>query len=137
MPPDNAATVAAGTPVEFPRNGPTDGATALRLTAATFSLPAIGVYEVSWQVSVTEPGQLVLTLNGNELDGAPLGELDTVAGRATGTSLITNTVLIETTVIDSVLEIRNPTGNTPALTITPSAGGTQAASAWLVIKRLL
>ena len=123
--------------MDFPRNGPTDGTTAIRLTADTFELPAIGVYEVSWQVSVTEAGQLVLTLNGNELDGDPPGELDTVAGRATGTSLITNTVLIETTVIDSVLEIRNPTDNTTALTITPIAGGTEAASAWLVIKRLL
>ena len=123
--------------MDFPNDGPTDGTTAIRLTADTFELPAIGVYEVSWQVSVTEPGQLVLTLNGNELDGDPPGELNTVAGRATGTSLITNTVLIQTTVIDSVLEIRNPTDNTVALTITPLAGGTEAASAWLVIKRLL
>ena len=121
--------------MDFPNDGPTDGVTASRLGPDTFNLPAIGVYEVSWQVSVTEAGQLVLALNGNELDGL-LAPLDTVAGRATGTSLITNTVLIETTVIDSVLEIRNPTGNATALTITPIAGGTKPASAWLVIKRL-
>ena len=135
MPPDNAATVAAGGAVDFPNDGPTDGVTAVRGGADTFTLPAIGVYEVSWQVSVTEAGQLVLFLDGDELDGSS-GELNTVAGRATGTSLITNTVLIETDVINSVLEIRNPTGNSPALTITPVAGGTKAASAWLVIKRL-
>jgi len=136
MPPDNAATVAVGGAVDFPQDGPTDGVTAVRLTADTFRLPAIGVYEVSWQVSVTEAGQLVLTLNGNQLDGDPPGELNTVAGRATGTSLITNTVLIQTDVIDSVLKIRNPADNSTALTITPFAGGTESASAWLVIKRL-
>ena len=97
------------------------------------TLPAIGVYEVSWQVSVTEPGQLVLGLD----TGAGAVEVPaTVAGRATGTSQISNHVIITTTVADTKLTIRNPSGNSTALTITPLAGGTHAVSASLVIKQL-
>lgn len=132
MPSDNAAPVAAGTDVDFPQNGPTDGGI-VRASADTFTLSAIGTYEVSWQVSVTEPGQLVVALDS----GAGAIELGhTVVGRATGTSQLSGHVLITTTVINSILSVRNPTGNSPALTITPVAGGTRPVSATLVIKRI-
>jgi hypothetical protein len=128
MPPDNAATVAAGSDVAFPRDGVSSGAI-VRTSASTFVLTAIGVYQVSFEVSISEPGQLMLTLDGIELP-------DTVVGRATGTNQLTGTFLVETTAVGSVLTVRNPTGNTPALTITPLAGGTRAVSAHLVITRL-
>jgi hypothetical protein len=130
MPPDNSATVGAGGDVDFPRNGPTIGGSGiLRATADSFFLSAIGIYQVLFQVSVTEAGQLVLTLNGNELPY-------TVVGRATGTSQIVGMALVETTSINSILTVRNPAGNSPALTITPLAGGTKPVSAHLVITRL-
>jgi hypothetical protein len=113
--------------VDFPRDGATNGISGL--TASEFNLPAIGVYEVSWQVSISEPGQLVLWLNGAELP-------ETVAGRATGTSQIVNQVLLTTTSANSILSVRNPSGNSTALTVTPSAGGTHAVSASLVIKQI-
>ena len=127
MPPDNAAPVAAGTAVAFPQDGAASGIS--RGGPDTFVLAQIGVYEVSWQVSITEAGQLVLAVDGTEL-------AHTVAGRATGTSQITNHVLITTTSVNSVLSVRNPTGNVTALTVTPLAGGTQPVSASLVIKQL-
>lgn len=132
MPGDNPATVAAGAAVEFPENGPaTAGVT--RASASTFTLVAIGTYEISWQVSVTEAGQLDLWLDS----GAGAVELaQTVVGRATGTSQIVGSTLITTTVTNSVLSVRNPSGNSPALTITPVAGGTHAVSATLTIKQL-
>lgn len=80
-------------------------------------------------MSVTEPGQLVLTLNGNELDF-------TVVGRATGTSEIVGIALVHTDTADTVLTVRNPSGNSTALTITPLAGGTSAVSAHLSIIRI-
>ncbi len=132
MPGDNSATVAVGAAVDFPQNGPISAGIA-RTSVDMFTLSAIGTYEVSWQVSVTEPGQLVLALDS----GAGAVELaHTVVGRATGTSQISGHVLITTTVIDSVLSVRNPTGNSTALTITPLAGGTRPVSATLVIKRI-
>jgi len=130
MPGDNAATVGAGADVEFPRDGPSSGSGLIfGITTSTFNLTDIGVYDVFFQVSASEPGQLILTLNGVDLPY-------TVAGRATGTSQITNTVPVRTTSVNSILTVRNPAGNTPALTITPLAGGTRAVSAHLFIKRI-
>ena len=87
MPPDNAATVAVGTDVDFPQDGPTSGGTITRLGSNSFNLGAIGTYEVLFQVSVSEAGQLILTLNGADLTY-------TVVGRATGTSQIIGMALL-------------------------------------------
>lgn len=57
MPGDNAAPVAAGTAVQFPRDGPTSGEIT-RMGASVFNLKEIGTYEVQFQVPVTEAGQL-------------------------------------------------------------------------------
>jgi hypothetical protein len=129
MPGDNAATVAAGTDVQFPQDGPISGAVITRSSASTFNLAAIGTYQVMFQVSVNEPGQLILELNGADL-------AYTVVGRATGTNEIVGMSLVQTTLINSILSVRNPAGNSPALSITPLAGGTRPVSAHLVITRL-
>jgi hypothetical protein len=128
MPPDNDATVAAGDPVSFPENGPADG-TITRVNESSFTLADIGTYQVTFQVSVTEPGQLELSLNGLALPA-------TVVGRATGTSQLVGESLVTTTTADEVLEVVNPFGNSPALTITPFGGGTHPVGASLVIQQL-
>jgi len=94
-----------------------------------FTLGNIGTYQVMFQVSVSEAGQLELTLNGNEL-------AYTVVGRATGTSQLVEMALVQTTAVDSTLTVRNPAGNSTALTITPVAGGTSPVSAHLVITEI-
>lgn len=129
MPPDNAATVAPGEDVEFPEDGPSGGGEITRVGASSFNLAEIGAYQVLFEVSVTEPGQLVLTLNGADIPY-------TVVGRETGTSQIVGMSIIETTAANSVLTVRNPDGTAAPLTVTPLAGGTRAASAHLVIVRL-
>jgi len=130
MPGDNTATVAAGTAVQFPQNGASNGVIT-RLTASTFNLPNVGVYLVLFQVSITEAGQLEVALGG-------VGQGSTVAGRATGTSQIVGISLVPTTSINNVLSIINPLGNSPALTITPFAGdsSTNPVSAHLVIAQI-
>jgi len=129
MPEDNATPVAAGTAVEFPQDGPASG-TIVRNNATQFILPDIGMYEVNFQVSVTEAGQLVVVVDGSE-------QAYTVVGRNTGTSQIVGLCLVETTLLDSVLSINNPLGSATALTITPIAGGVDPVSAHLVIKRVV
>jgi hypothetical protein len=130
MPGDNSSTIPVGTSVSFPNVGPVDGSgTILQLTPTTFQLTAIGTYEVTFQVSVTEPGQLELVLNGSPLPY-------TVVGRSTGTSQLIGESLVTTNIVNTVLGVQNPSGNSNALTITPIAGGTTAVSASLVIKRL-
>ena len=130
-PPDYAATIAADSALDFPNTGSTSGPTITRLSVGQFNLSEIGSYEVFWQASVTEPGQLMLRINN-------IIQSQTVSSRSTGTSLIINDVIITTTVINSILEVINPPGNTPALTITPSDGQlTHAPATSLVIKKLL
>ena len=129
MPPDNAATVAPGTDVSFPQNGPIANTNIGRLGPSSFHLGPIGTYQILFQVSVTEAGQLLLTLNGQDLE-------ETVAGRATGTSQIVGMALVTTTTVNSTLTVRNPAGNATALTVTPLAGGTSPVSAHLVITQL-
>ncbi len=129
MPNDNAATVAPGTDVSFPQDGPNLGSGIARTGPSSFNLAQIGTYQVLFQVSVTEPGQLILTLNGADL-------AYTTVGRATRTSQIVGMAIVETTVINSILTVRNPSGTAAALTITPLAGGTRPVSAHLVITRI-
>ena len=129
IPPDNAATVAPGTDVSFPQDGPNNGSDISRITAHSFNLALIGTYQVLFEVSVDEAGQLILTLNGADL-------AYTVVGRAAGTTQIIGTVIVTTTSINSVLTVRNPAGNSTALTITPLAEGTRPVSAHLVITQI-
>lgn len=128
MPPDNAAPVAPGEDVSFPNDGVT--ATGItRVDDSSFNLTAVGTYLVLFQVSVTEAGQLILTLNGADLPY-------TVVGRATGASQIVGTAIVTTAAENSVLTVRNPEGTADALTITPVAGGTRSVSAHLTIVQL-
>ena len=130
MPPDNAATIAPGADVQFPQDGPTSGTGVITRTgASTFNLSAIGTYQVMFQVSVVESGQLVHVLNGVE-------QSYTVVGRAIGSSQIVGMALITTSVVNSILSVRNPGGNSNALTIAPLAGGNNPSSAHLVITLL-
>ena len=91
-----------------------------------FILGAAGVYEVTWQVPVVEPGQLALALNGAFLS-------QTVVGRSTGTTPILGHVLITALAGDS-LSIVNP--GQSWLTIDANAGGTLPTPPTLVIKRI-
>jgi hypothetical protein len=129
MPPDNSATVAPGTDVSFPEVGPTSGSSITSTGPSSFNLTTIGTYQVMFQVSVSEAGQLILTLNGAEV-------AYTAAGRAASTSQIVGVSLVTTTIINSILTVRNPAANSLALTITPLAGGTVPVSAHLVITQI-
>jgi len=127
MPSDNAAVVAPGNAVFFPQIGSTAGVivpTNPGAMSSTFLLPVIGTYLVQFQVSVTEAAQLMLRLNGALV-------ANSVVSRATGASQLVGISLLTTTVVNSILEVINPPGNTPApgITITPLAGGTGAMPA--------
>jgi hypothetical protein len=125
---DNSPPVAAGGAVVFARNGSTSG-TATRLGPSSFNLPVIGTYLVLFQVDVTAAAQLMLRLNGGLV-------LDSVVGRATGSSQITGMSLVTTTLVNSVLEVINPPGNATTIAVPPDDGGTQPISAHLVIIRI-
>jgi hypothetical protein len=127
-PPDIAATVGAGTDVPFAHNGPkTAGIT--YAANGQITIATAGVYRIEFIASVTEPGQLELTQNGVQIPS-------TVYGRATGTSEISGQATLSVAAGD-ILTLRNPSGNSPALTFTPTAGGTHAdVSASILIQQL-
>jgi hypothetical protein len=130
MPPDNPAPVAPGTAVSFPNAGPTSGTDIVQSNATTFTLAAAGIYLFTFQVSVTEAGQLALAQNGVQL-------AQSVVGRATGTSQIFGTSMV-TAAAGDFLQVINPFSAPSALTITPNAGNfpNPPVSAHLTILRL-
>ena len=128
MPNDDAATIASGDAISLPdSSASTEDIT--RLDDTTFTLVNTGTYLITYQASIDEPGQLGLSLNGSLIPYS-------VSGRATGTNQIYNSVIIEVTTANSTLSLVNPEGNTTALTLTPSAGGTHPVTAHLVIVKI-
>lgn len=126
---DNPVIIEPGADVIFPQDGPSSGTIITRTGPGSFQLAEIGTYQVFFQVSISEEGQLVLTLNGQELDY-------TVVGREAGTSQVIGMAIVTTTEADSLLTVRNPAGNAAALTMTPFAGGASPVSAHLIITQI-
>jgi hypothetical protein len=129
MPSDNAVILGAGADIDFPQNGPSGGTNVTRTSTSAVNLAKVGTYSVTFQVSINEPTQLVLTLNGTEL-------AYTTVGRATGTTQLTGTCLIQTSVVNSTLTVRHPAASSNAVTITNMAGGPGPVSAHLVIMQV-
>lgn len=130
---DYAATIAPGARMPFPQNGPTTAGGITRIDNSSFTLPAIGTYEVAFQVHTTEPGQMQLELNGLALANTTAVNMNPTAG---GHPIIGH-FFITTTSVSSVLAVINPAGNATALTITPANGSlTHANSQVLTIKQL-
>lgn len=121
--------VAPGADVSFPLNGAIANTDIGRVSNTSFLLAETGTYLITYQASVTEAGQLVLTLNGAELPY-------TVVGRTATGAEIVGTTILTTTADNAVITVRNPATNTDPITLTADAGGSNAASAHLVIVRL-
>jgi hypothetical protein len=121
---DDVVTVAPGIDVGFPLDGPVSGSTIVRTGLSSFTLTEIGTYQILFQVSAIEAGQLILTLNGVELDY-------TIVGSA-GDSQIVGMALVDTTGINSTLTVRNPVGSLTDVILSPLDGET-TVSAHLVI----
>jgi hypothetical protein len=131
---DYGTVVAAGAPVPFPRNGASAGGIT-RTGPDTFALLHIGVYEVTWRVQTYEAGQLQLGVGAG-----PTLVPESTAGNQNptlGGHEIFGQVVITTTTVNSTIQVLNPPGNSPALTIVPADGSsTHANSQTLVVKQL-
>lgn len=137
---DYAATIAAGTPVHFPKNGPVAGSDVIRSAIATaptlagFTAVSTGIYEVSWAVAFLEAGQLQLAILTAGPTYTPIANTCSFSGA--GTQENTNRVLVALNAGDSIALI-SPAGNTPALTVqTADGSSTHAQAANIVISRV-
>jgi hypothetical protein len=136
---EGEATIAIDAPFPFDTNGPgTAGVVRQGAAPDTFTLVAAGTYDISWMVPVDEPGQTALYVDDPEASGLfpPTSfRPETLAGRATGTSQITNRVIITTAAPNANIRIYNHS-SPAALTLTPHPGGTQNGTVSLAIVRL-
>jgi hypothetical protein len=133
-PGDYAATIAINAPFPFPNNAVTAGGIVRNGVSTTdFILPVAGDYRVSFETSVTEPGQVTAWVDPNTGTFARVPY--TCVGRATGTNQIIMETIIHTTANNSKLQIRND-ASAAALTVTLIAGGTNATATTLTIVRL-
>lgn len=125
-PNDNPTAIAQNTAVEFPNTtASTTGIT--RLTNSTFNLSDTGTYLIVFKVNTNTAGQLGIAVNGAVQPSATFGN-------AADDGIIEGKTIITTTAANTVLSIVNPI--TTAVTVTPSAGGTEATVSDLTIIKL-
>ena len=125
-PNDNPTAIAQNTAVEFPNtSASTTGIT--RLTNSTFNLADTGTYLIMFKVNTNTAGQLGIAVNGAVQPNATFGN-------AADDGIIEGKTIITTTAANTVLSIVNPIAT--VVTVTPSAGGTQATVSDLTIIKL-
>lgn len=125
-PNDNPTAIAQNTAVEFPNTtASTTGIT--RLTNSTFNLTDTGTYLIMFKVNTNTAGQLGIAVNGAVQPSATFGN-------AADDGIIEGKTIITTTAANTVLSIVNPIATT--VTVTPSAGGTEATVSDLTIIKL-
>ena len=124
-PNDNPTAIAQNTAVAFPNTAAsTTGIT--RLTNSTFNLADTGTYLIMFKVNTNTAGQLGIAVNGAVQPNATFGN-------AADDGIIEGKTIITTTAANTVLSIVNPIAT--AVTVTPSAGGTEATvSDFTIIK---
>lgn len=125
-PNDNPTAIAQNTAVEFPNTtASTTGIT--RLTNSTFNLADTGTYLIMFKVNTNTAGQLGIAVNGAVQPSATFGN-------AADDGIIEGKTIITTTAANTVLSIVNPIAT--SVTVTPSAGGTEATVSDLTIIKL-
>lgn len=125
-PNDNPTAIAQNTAVEFPNtSASTTGIT--RLTNSTFNLADTGTYLIMFKVNTNTAGQLGIAVNGAVQPSATFGN-------AADDGIIEGKTIITTTAANTVLSIVNPIAT--AVTVTPSAGGTEPTVSDLTIIKL-
>ena len=125
-PNDNPTAIAQNTAVEFPNSSAsTTGIT--RLTNSTFNLADTGTYLIMFKVNTNTAGQLGIAVNGAVQPNATFGN-------AADNGIIEGKTIITTTAANTVLSVVNPIAT--AVTVTPSAGGTEATVSDLTIIKL-
>jgi len=140
-----AATIAPGVAINFPIVGAASGVTINNPGSATiqtfntqFLLATAGVYEVTYSIQTTEPGQWQAVFTPNPPTNVVLGSTQGDFNPTDGGHPISQSFMVTSSGGPTqVLSIINPAGNSTALTITPANGSqTHANMPSLVIKQV-
>jgi hypothetical protein len=131
---DNPDSIDPGNSVNFPRPLINPFGTIQRVAGSPsqFTLPPAGIFEITFQVTVQNTGELVVVLNGAEI-------LETVVGKS-GNGEIVGISIISTPVgSPSILSINNlSTAVAGGIKVDEATGAlTQPLSCHLIIKQLM
>ena len=131
---DNPDPIEAGESIKFPSPAINPYGSIQRLSgssASEFVLPAKGVFEITYEVTIQNTGELVIVLNGTELSM-------TVVGKSGGGQIIGMAIISTPVGVPSVLSINNPsTAVAGGLKVDEATGAlTQPLSCHLIIKQL-
>jgi hypothetical protein len=131
---DNPDDVGPGESVNFP-NPPVNPFGIIQRKEGTspneFTLPPDCIFEITFQVTTDNTGELIVVLNGNEL-------VQTVVGMSGGGSLVGMSIITTPSGSESILSINNPVGSPPGgLKIDESSGSlAQPLTCHLIIKKI-
>jgi hypothetical protein len=130
---DNLIAISPGGSVNFPNPLINPYGTIQRVpgSSSKFALPPGGVYEITFQVTVQNTGELVVFLNNTEL-------LFTVVGKSGNGEIVGISIITTPIGISSILSINNvSTGDNGGLKIDSATGAlSKPLSCHLIIKQL-
>jgi hypothetical protein len=129
VPPDNSFDIEPGDSVEFP-NDYLSCSSVVRVNNKVFKLINTGIYEIKFILSITQPAQLVVSMD----EGSGFQQLNhTVVGRNSGSSQLIGDVFIKVTQGNSSICISSPAQNNNPIRVTSTAGGTLSETCYLII----
>jgi hypothetical protein len=128
---DNPDPIEAGQSVNFPSPSTNPYGTIQRASPNSFTLPPNGVFEITFQVTVQNTGELVVVLNGVE-------KSMTVVGKSGGGPIVGMCILATPPSINSTISINNPaTATAGGVKVDEATGAlTEPLSCHLIIKQL-
>jgi hypothetical protein len=130
---DNPIAILPGDAINFPSPIVNPYGTIQRVpgSATLFELPANSVFEITFQVVISNAGELVVVLNDIE-------QLITVVGKPGGGPVVGMCILATPAVGISIISIRNPiSGTAGGLKVDEATGAlSQPLSCHLIIKQL-
>ena len=131
---DNPEPIEPGYAISFPSPDVNPYGTIQRITGSStqFSLPPDSVFEITFQVTVQNTGELVVVLNGNEL-------LMTVVGKSGNGAIVGMSIVATPSGSTSTLSINNPSSAVSGGLKIDSATGalTKPLSCHLIIKQIM
>jgi hypothetical protein len=130
---DNPDAIEPSGAVNFPKPATNTYGTIQRVTGSDsqFELPANGIFEITFQVTTQNTGELVVVLNGNE-------QSMTVVGKSGGGEIVGMSIISTPSGNPSTISINNPsTANNGGLKIDSATGAlSEPLSCHLIIKQL-
>lgn len=133
-PADYGSTIAVNAPVPYAHDSVSLGGVARNGNNTDFILPAIGTYDISWNLGIsTAGGQLTLWLDPNT---GTFAKVSNTSFGIPAAGTIIGKVGITTIAATSKIQIRNDT-SAGALTVAANVGGTEPSANTLIISRLV